>query len=71
VSAVTRNERWPDVLADPRPRHAGKVEQRNAAVAQVVGENVGTPAAVQARVKVVRKRSAPKPWNTRRSGVRS
>jgi len=35
------------------------------------GEKCGTPAAVQARVIAVRKRSAPKLWKTRRSGVRS
>ena len=35
------------------------------------GENCGTPAAVQARVIAVRKRSPPKPWKTGRSGMRS
>jgi len=35
------------------------------------GEKLGTPAPVQARARAVRKRSAPKPPNTGRSGTRS
>jgi hypothetical protein len=52
-----------DMLADPRKRLMRRCRRS-------CGENVGTPAARQARAIAVRNLSAPKPWKTRRSATR-
>src|ERR1700675_3756697 len=59
-----------DELADPGPRNAAQVLERDPPVSKVVRQNAGTAAAVHARPIATRSRSAVTPWNTHRSGVR-
>jgi hypothetical protein len=70
VFAVTATFRWPTsspIRAHGTPRRCSSEIRR---WRRSWGENAGTPAAVQ-RAIAVRKRSPPKPGNTRRWGVRS
>src|SRR5512132_1722518 len=66
MSAVTLRFHWPTASPMLHPGHPASGSSDIRRWRRSCGLNVGTPAAVHARVSAVRNLPALKPWNTRR-----